>query len=329
MGSLGPQHVDFEVPTIDLSAYLQDPNTPEADAVVEQIRNACATSGFFQLTGHGIPKALQQQAFAASRSLFNLSDEEKLKLCSKPGRGYEVMGKQFLEPGKQPDLKEGYFIGREISNATPPFRPFQEPNVWPSPDLIPESQFKIPLLEYYRSVSDLSFVIMKILASGLRHSNLDTSVFTEFCHEPISSVRLLHYPPHPDTQDDSLVGTGAHTDFGAITLLLQDGNSGLQVLNQDTNEWLDVEPREDAYVVNIGDMLDVWTSGAYKSTVHRVINTSGGERYSIPFFLDGNADCVIKPLGGDSMGTGAGAGNVKKPFTVEEHMLSRYAASYK
>lgn len=164
---------------------------------------------------------------------------------------------------------------------------------------------------------------MKILASGLEHSNFDTSVFAEFCHEPISSIRLLHYPPHPDTKDDSLVGTGAHTDFGAITLLLQDGNSGLQVLNQATNEWLDVEPREDAYVVNIGDMLDVWTNGAYKSTVHRVINTSGGERYSIPFFLDGNPDCTIKSLGtGDSMGTG-------KTYTVEQHMLSRYAASYK
>lgn len=167
---------------------------------------------------------------------------------------------------------------------------------------------------------------MKILASGLKNSNFNTSVFTEFCHEPISSIRLLHYPPHPDTNDDTLVGAGAHTDFGAITLLLQDGNSGLQVLNQDSKEWLDVEPREDAYVVNIGDMLDVWTSGAYKSTVHRVINTSGGERYSIPFFLDGNADCTIEPLGHDLTGSSTGKG---KTFTVEEHMLSRYAASYK
>ncbi|EXJ91470.1 hypothetical protein A1O3_00018 [Capronia epimyces CBS 606.96] len=315
----------FTIPTIDLSAYLQHPDSSDADTVVEQIRTACATSGFFQLVGHGIPKQLQDQAFAAARTFFDLPDEEKRKLSGNPSRGYELIGTQSLEHGKKPDLKEGFFIGREVSGSglvpVPPFRPFQEPNVWPSTDLVPDSQFKTPLLEYHRAVLDLSFKLMRILASGMK--NFDTSVFAEFCHEPIASVRLLHYPPHPETDDPSLVGAGAHTDFGAITLLLQDGNSGLQVLNQETNDWVDVAPREDAYVVNIGDMLDVWTGGAYKSTVHRVINTSGAERYSIPFFLDGNPDCTIQSL--DASGS-AGEG---KTFTVEQHMLSRYAASYK
>jgi len=311
----------FTIPTIDLSAYLQHPNSSDADTVVEQIRTACATSGFFQLIGHGIPKSLQQQAFTAAKTFFHLSDEEKRKLSGKPGRGYELIGTQFLEVGKKPDLKEGFFVGREIADVKPPFRPFQEPNIWPSTDLIPNSQFKNPLLEYHRALSDLSFVLMRILASGMK--NFDTSVFAEFCRDPIASIRLLHYPPHPDIEDPTLVGTGAHTDFGAITLLLQDGNSGLQVLHRDTSKWVDVAPREDSYVVNVGDMLDVWTNGAYKSTVHRVINTSGGERYSIPFFLDGNADCKIESLD-DSAGNGKG-----KTFTVEEHMLSRYAASYK
>lgn len=169
-------------------------------------------------------------------------------------------------------------------------------------------------------MSKLSFVVMRILASGIQDFN--AKVLAEFCKDPIASARLLHYPPHPDTEDPSLVGAGAHTDFGAITLLLQDGNSGLQVLRQDTNEWLDVVPRSDAYVVNVGDMLDVWTSGLYKSTIHRVINTSGAERYSIPFFFDGNPDCRIESLANS-------VGDVKgKSFTVEEHMLSRYAASY-
>jgi len=153
--------------------------------------------------------------------------------------------------------------------------------------------------------------------------HMDTSVFEDFSKNPIESVRLLHYPPHPDFEDETLVGTGAHTDFGAITLLLQDGNSGLQVLNQDRNEWIDVKPRDDAYVVNIGDMLSIWTGGVYKSNIHRVINNSGTERYSIPFFLDGNPDCVIKCLDESS------ENKTGRMFTVEEHMLSRYAQSYK
>jgi isopenicillin N synthase-like dioxygenase len=209
---------------------------------------------------------------------------------------------------------KGYFVGREIPGNKPPYRPFQEANIWPPQ--IPEAQFRQPLIEYHRALSDLSFHLMRILARGLR--DFDTTVFEGFCRDPIAAVRLLHYPPHPDAEDATLVGAGAHTDFGAITLLLQDGHSGLQVLNQFTKEWIDVPPREHAYVVNVGDMLEAWTSGAYKSNVHRVINTSGTDRYSVPFFLDGNADCVIRPLDG----------SVGKAFTVEEHMLSRYAATY-
>lgn len=157
---------------------------------------------------------------------------------------------------------------------------------------------------------------MGVLAGGL--PNVDTSVFDEFCTDPVASVRLLHYPPHPSTSDPLLRGAGAHTDFGAITLLLQGDGSGLQVFNRHTKEWLDVPPNKDAYVVNVGDMLERWTNGEYNSTLHRVINTSGTDRYSVPFFYDGNLDCVLKPLDGSE----------REAITVEQHMKSRYKASY-
>lgn len=96
----------FSVPTIDLSHYIQDPESIQANDVVEQIRAACASSGFFQLTGHGIPEVLQQKAFRAAKAFFSLPDEKKCELRGKPGRGYEVIGTQFLEPGKKADLKE-------------------------------------------------------------------------------------------------------------------------------------------------------------------------------------------------------------------------------
>lgn len=96
----------FAIPTIDVEPYLRHPGSSEAAGVVEQVRAACSTSGFFQLVGHGVPRALQQQAFAAARTFFELPDEEKRKVGGVPGRGYEVIGTQVLEEGKQPDLKE-------------------------------------------------------------------------------------------------------------------------------------------------------------------------------------------------------------------------------
>jgi isopenicillin N synthase-like dioxygenase len=139
-------------------------------------------------------------------------------------------------------------------------------------------------------------------------------------------VRLLHYPPQRDLDDPNQLGAGAHTDFGAITLLLQDTAGGLQVLdhsNPSSKEikWIDVPPHPEAYVVNIGDMLDTWTRGEYKSNVHRVINRSGGHRYSVPFFFDGNLDYVLRPLNGKTDGT------AKRP-TVESFLKERFKRTY-
>ena len=96
----------FTIPTVDLRPYLANPTSSEAEDVVEQIRQACTTSGFFQITGHGISQELQERTFAAAKTVFALPDEDKRKLSGKPGRGYEIVGTQKLEAGKKADLKE-------------------------------------------------------------------------------------------------------------------------------------------------------------------------------------------------------------------------------
>jgi isopenicillin N synthase-like dioxygenase len=181
--------------------------------------------------------------------------------------------------------------------------------------LIDPSALQVPLLEYRTQLVALSHKLMAILARGLPF-NSDPNLFGDFSTDPLAVVRLLHYPPQPDLNDPRQVGAGAHTDFGAITLLMQDSQGGLQVLHEATGIWIDVKPNPDAYVVNIGDMLQKWTDGEYKSNVHRVINKSGGHRYSVPFFFDGNLDYVLRPLNSGS--------NDEPGVTVEEFMKERY-----
>jgi isopenicillin N synthase-like dioxygenase len=196
------------------------------------------------------------------------------------------------------------------------------PNLWPSPSLIPEPLFRHPMEKYYQQIFNLSLVILDILAATLPYG---PKVFEEFVsNEPVASIRLLHYPPDR-SEDIRQLGAGAHTDFGAITLLLQDEVGGLQVYDADAsaeNRWVDVRPNRDAYVVNVGDMLQMWTNGKYKSGLHRVVNRGGSDRYSVPFFFDGNVDCVLKPLDdGEVQGGG-------EPLTVEGHMRERFSSTF-
>lgn len=103
---------------------------------------------------------------------------------------------------------------------------------------------------------------------------------------------------------------------------MQDESGGLEVFDHTSNRWIPVAPNPDAYVVNIGDMLSLWTKGIYKSTVHRVINKSGRDRYSVPFFFDGNTDVRLAPFDGSEP---VGGGKI---LTSEEHMLERYGTTY-
>lgn len=321
-----PKESSFSIPTVDITPYLTSPNSTEALKVVDQVRAACLTTGFFQLTGHGIPRSLQAQVFKGAAALFDLPFEEKKKLdksvsVGASNRGYELIGNQGLQEGTLPDLKEGFYIGKEIPASDPRVLAkafLMGPNLWPPSHLIPEPTFREPMSEYYSRMFDLSLTVLDILAAGLPYGK---DVFTDFVsNDPVCSARLLHYPPDLSNAPNQL-GAGAHTDFGAITLLLQDETPGLQVWDYEGEEWRDVVPNADAYVVNVGDMLQMWTGGRYKSSLHRVINRTGRDRYSVPFFFDGNIETVLSPLDGSAPLGG-------KAPTVEEHMRERFQSTY-
>lgn len=168
------------------------------------------------------------------------------------------MGSQILEAGTLPDLKEGFYIGEAISKEHPYFvqkKLNSGPNVWPV-GLKDAHEFETTSMEYYKVMHALARDILVVLAQTL---DLNEDYFAGFTTDAVATLRYLHYPPQPKDSDEKLSrGIGAHTDFGSVTLLMQDEVDGLQVWEKSTNEWLDVVPIKGAYVVNLGNMFMRW-----------------------------------------------------------------------
>jgi isopenicillin N synthase-like dioxygenase len=302
------------LPVIDISG-LASPDLAERLEVGRLIGAACADRGFFYMVGHGVPDTLINETLAAARAFFDLPDAAKAaidKSLSPANRGYEPLGGQTLEAGTAPDLKEGFYIGAERA----PGRFNQGANQWPQgmPGLA------ATMLAYHRKLTSVAERLMAGLALSL---DLPEAGFTAFCHDPIAILRLLHYPPQPPAAPGR--GAGAHTDFGALTILLQDGTAGLEVYDRAADDWTPAPPMAGAYVVNLGDLIARWTNDRYRSTPHRVVNRSGRRRYSIPFFFSGAPDYGVSCLPGCLV---AGQQPKYPPTTVEAHMKERYRQTY-
>ncbi len=315
----------LQIPTIDIGPYLADSSSLAAQVIVQNVRAACLSTGFFQITGHGITKELQQAVFTGAKRFFALPFETKKALDAKSVRGfrgYDVLASQSYEEGLLPDLKEGFITGEDLPDDDPRVaagRFFMGSNVWPDPALVPVQDFRQPVESYHTALSALTIQVLRIVEDSLPYGK---GIFDDFvANNPIAPMRILHYPPKQESTERLQYGASAHTDFGAITLLLQDNSPGLEVLDRDSKSWVPVPPNPDAYVVNVGDMLSFWTRGKYVSSMHRVINRNPGDRYSIVFFFDGNADTELRALDGSEKGD-------EDPLTVERHMIRRMTESY-
>ncbi|KAF4189668.1 hypothetical protein CNMCM7927_007352 [Aspergillus lentulus] len=246
------------------------------------------------IINHPIPLSLQKEMFKLSKEFFALPLDEKMKLDKSQNdhnRGYEVMYGQMIEKDTKPDLKEGYYVAQDL----PPDHPqvlskkfAHGPNLW-AESLAPH--FRDTCMDYLNQVTALTEKVLQAIGVPLGY---DESYFDEFCTEPMAFYKLLHYPPQPPDADPLQRGIGAHRDFGVITLLLQGDVPGLEVWDEETQSYYPAPPIEGAYVVNLGNLFQQWTNDEYLSNVHRVINRSDVDRYSIPFNYNGNPDFVIR-----------------------------------
>jgi isopenicillin N synthase-like dioxygenase len=281
------------VPLIDI-APLFAADTAARSRVAAQIDAACRSNGFFLITGHGVSEDLMRDLDTASRAFFAQPEADKSHIAMSHGgrawRGWFPLGGE-LTRGK-PDGKEGIYFGRELPHNDPRVQAglaLHGPNQFPvaPPDLKPL------VLAWLDAMTALGQTLMAAIANGL---GLGDQWFAEdLTADPVELFRIFTYPPDWPGE----WGVAEHTDYGLLTILMQDDCGGLQVRTtaaDGSTVWHEVQPIPNTFVCNIGDMLERMTGGRYRSTPHRVANTSGRQRVSFPFFFDPSWNAHVRPL---------------------------------
>lgn len=309
------------LPIIDI-APLYSNDASAWPAVAEQIDRACRDWGFFYIVGHPIGAERIVALLNAAKTFFALPAEEKLKIDitqTAHHRGYGAIATEQLDPSKPSDLKETFDMGFHMPADHPEVlagKPLRGPNR--HPDMADWAEL---MESHYTDMQELAKTLLRAMAMAL---DIEHDFFDARFHEPISVLRMIHYPPRHTASSAEQQGAGAHTDYGCVTLLYQDEAGGLQVRAR-SGKWIDAPPIAGSFVVNIGDMMARWSNDRYTSTPHRVISPLGVDRYSMPFFAEPHPDTLI-----DCLPNCSSADNPAKytPVTSAEYLLSRFADTY-
>ena len=275
-----------DIPLIDIGHYDAVDNN---DKLKDQIESACRDVGFMYICGHGIAPEIITRTRDVVVSYFEQLLDTKLRdrITRDNYRGYVPTG--FFSPNigsNNADNYEGYKLHFEVAASDPIVAKcdLYGPNKWP--DAIPG--FRQALMDYWQSCDRVANVLLTIVADIM---NVERSTFLRYFETPLTNMTLLHYPPQ-DVGDDGF-GIHPHKDTDALTILAPDEVGGLKLKKRGSEHWIDVNAPGDALVVNIGDLLEIWSGGYFVSTPHKVVNTSGAERYSFPYFVVPGFETVV------------------------------------
>ena len=278
--------------------------------VLAALSKAAREVGFLTVTNTPITPARMGLVLAMYRAFFELPDDQKQRVnmaLTGANRGWGAPKSEQVDPDANPDYKEVFDSGF----ALPAGAEFSElavyaPNRWPD---LPEG-FETVISAYYRDAMAVARVLLRGLAQALGQ---DDSFFDQHFDRPMALLRGNYYPERPHWAGEKDFGIAAHTDYGCLTLLGTDGVAGLEVLSVD-DTWVPVSAKPGTFVINFGEMLEFWTEGQVKATLHRVKGTSE-TRISVPLFFNPNYETNVAPKGAD-------------PIIAGEHLGKRFAETY-
>lgn len=283
--------------------HFENSSGAERKKLSTALDKMCSETGFLVIEGHGVPQKVIDDQWAIVSEFFSSSLEIK-KEVKVPYKGYPYgwigPDQEALAASKgevtPPDLKESFnggplTIPKNIKDPAA-YQFCYQPTLWPKID-----GFREIWESYYSEMENLAKRIMSAFAEAL---DLEHHYFDDFINNPISALRALHYPATKNKIFEKQQRAGAHTDYGSLTILLpQADTSGLQIMKK--NSWIDVPAIKGCFVINIGDLMELWTAGRWVSTLHRVVaKPDQSARKSLAYFHQPDWDSIIKPIKSDS-----------------------------
>jgi len=280
--------IDDQVPIIDIASLIDNSSAAAAGPAIKDIAQACQTWGFFQIINHGIAAELIENVWDQTRTMFALPTEEKMSVVRTKDNPWGFYPNELTK--NQRDKKEVFDFTREGVDPI-----YGKSNRW----FENHDTFQATMHEYFDACTELSLTLLEAFCIGM---NLPANhMRDDFASNHTGFMRLNYYPVNDPMADSDIehqsladLGIHNHTDAGALTVLLQDDVSGLQVYKD--GYWHTIPPVPGAIVINTGDMMQVWSNDIYRAPIHRVLAMETKARYSLPFFFNPSATSKVSPL---------------------------------